>query len=299
MPDSLEPLSTITRFAVWRQAMWRYAVLLGAGLAALLCAPAIARAQGTVITMCYVPASGTVYRVGEPNTPADCTNPLHVKFSFNQQGPAGPAGPAGTPGAPGAIGPQGPQGLQGPAGPQGLPGAAGAQGETGPAGAVGPAGPQGPQGSPGPAGPPGPAGANGADGAQGPPGPAGTPGAQGATGPAGPPGPSGPAGPAGPQGLQGPPGPAGSGGITGLVLVSYTAAAVRPGHEAWGVALCPAGKKPISGGFDFGPENLHVRVSKPQGLANDGAPGWKVLVDNAGSTSKAFVVYAVCASVGS
>lgn len=330
MPERLVPTSTITRFAEWRHAMWRFAILLCAGLVALLCAPAIARAQGTtVITMCYVPASGTVYRIGVPNTPADCVNPLHVKFSFNQEGPEGPAGPPGAPGATGpqgpagpqglpgptgatgltgAIGPQGPAGAAGPQGPKGDNGAVGPQGPAGPAGAVGPAGPAGPVGPAGAIGPAGPAGAVGPSGPTGPVGPTGAPGAAGPPGPAGPAGPkgatgltgpAGPAGPPGPSGLQGPPGPAGSNGIAGLVLVTYTAAPVHPGHEAWGVALCPAGKKAISGGFDFGLENLHARVSKPQGLANDGPAGWKVLVDNAGSTRKSFVVFAVCASVGS
>lgn len=56
-------------------------------------APSSAEAQ--TITACYSRKSGTMYRVGEPNTPADCTSTAHVKETWNTQG---------APGAPGASG---------------------------------------------------------------------------------------------------------------------------------------------------------------------------------------------------
>ena len=72
-----------------------------------------------VIDACYVPASGTIYRLDTPASPApgaptSCLSPRHVQFTWNQQGAAGP------PGAPGVAGPPGPTG---PPGPPGRPGA--------------------------------------------------------------------------------------------------------------------------------------------------------------------------------
>lgn len=110
-------------------------------LAALAASAAALRAQTTpdpnVIHACYVPLSGTVYRIKTADTKEKCASTAHVEFFFNQTGPQGPEGPQG---------PAGPQGETGPAGP------------AGPTGATGPAGPTGPQG---PAGPAGPAGTGG------------------------------------------------------------------------------------------------------------------------------------------
>jgi hypothetical protein len=46
--------------------------------------PRSAEAQIGVTTYhaCYVPGSGTVYRVGGPDTPATCKNPSHVAFQW-------------------------------------------------------------------------------------------------------------------------------------------------------------------------------------------------------------------------
>jgi hypothetical protein len=77
------------------------------------------------IDACYVPASGTIYRIKAPNTPGACLSPAHVPFAWNRQGPKGDKGEPG---------------------PQGLPGAQGQQGTPGPTGAQGPQGPQGPSG---------------------------------------------------------------------------------------------------------------------------------------------------------
>ncbi len=60
---------------------------------------------------CYVPVTGTVYRVRTEDTRPDCAAKQHVLFGFSV-------------GAKGEPGPQGPQGLQGPPGAQGASGAA-------------------------------------------------------------------------------------------------------------------------------------------------------------------------------
>ena len=86
----------------------------GFAAAAVLCALAVSseRAEAqTATTMygCYVPLTGTVYRIRETNLKQACTTG-HVEFSWNAQGPAGPPG---SDGAPGQTGPQGPPGPAG------------------------------------------------------------------------------------------------------------------------------------------------------------------------------------------
>ena len=85
-----------------------------------------------LIYACYVPMSGSVYRIKETDLKQTCASPQHVEFNWNQQGPPGPQGPQGI---------QGIQGIQGVAGPTGATGPQGIQGVPGPAGPVGPAGP--------------------------------------------------------------------------------------------------------------------------------------------------------------
>ena len=70
-----------------------------------------------VIWACFVPISGTVYRIKTADTKESCSSPKHVMFSFTQTGPAGPQGAAG------AQGPAGPAGATGPQGPAGADGA--------------------------------------------------------------------------------------------------------------------------------------------------------------------------------
>jgi hypothetical protein len=82
------------------------------GAAAL--SPAAIGAQTQVATpptieACYVPASGTIYRVNTAQSPAAgapsaCLNVTHVRFTWSQQGPVGATGPAGPQGAPGTVG---------------------------------------------------------------------------------------------------------------------------------------------------------------------------------------------------
>src|SRR5215204_5340026 len=78
-------------------------------LAVLVWTPTRASAQAT-LSGCYVPNSGTVYRIKADGLPDSCRSKQHVEFTWSLQGPAGPAGPAGP------TGPTGPQGVAGPAG---------------------------------------------------------------------------------------------------------------------------------------------------------------------------------------
>src|SRR5689334_6570380 len=68
--------------------------------------PAALRAQAApppTIDACYVPATGTVYRVNTKASPAagapnGCLSAAHVRFTWNQQGPKGDKGDRGDPG---------------------------------------------------------------------------------------------------------------------------------------------------------------------------------------------------------
>ncbi len=201
-----------------------------------MAAASLADPTAGAISICVVPGSGTVYRVGVTGAPSKCLQPSHQLLKLNltgvqgEMGPAGPAGEAGPAGAAGAagvagsagvageVGPIGPAGPVGAVGATGAVGSAGAIGAPGVAGSVGPAGPSGPSGATGVAGPVGPTGATGATGAAGvagPVGPAGANGADGVAGTVGPAGPVGPAGADGPMGEQGSVGPAGAAGVAG------------------------------------------------------------------------------------
>jgi hypothetical protein len=209
---------------------------------------------------CYVPLTGTVYRIKANGTPAECTKPKansdrhqdHIQFVFNATGPMGPAGP------------QGPQGEVGPAGP------AGAVGAVGPKGDVGPAGAQGVKGE------------TGATGAQGP---------QGIGGPMGP---AGPQGQMGPQGAMGPQGPQGIPGVSGWEVVELRVG-VNANSTITHNVLCPAGKKPFGGGFwatDGANNWTTVLRSSPS------ATGWVVTLKNSnGSLLNQFNIYVTCGTV--
>ena len=102
------------------------ALAAGLTLAAIAALAPDARAQSpdpvpnpNVIWACFVPMSGTVYRIKTADTKETCSSPKHVMFSFNQTGPAGPQGPAGATGAQGPAGAAGATGPQGPAGADG------------------------------------------------------------------------------------------------------------------------------------------------------------------------------------
>lgn len=95
-----------------------YGRFLPAIAAAVAPAPLVAQTtQPTTppptIDACYVPISGTIYRIDTQTSPAAgapraCLNVTHVRFTWNQQGPAGPAGPSGPPGPPGSSATIGP-----------------------------------------------------------------------------------------------------------------------------------------------------------------------------------------------
>jgi hypothetical protein len=81
---------------------------------------------------CYVPGSGTVYRIKFDGGKQACTSAQHIEFSWNAQG---------------IQGVQGIQGIQGDKGDTGATGATGAVGATGPAGPAGPKGDKGDAGT--------------------------------------------------------------------------------------------------------------------------------------------------------
>jgi Collagen triple helix repeat (20 copies) len=93
---------------------------------------------------------------------------------------------------------------------------------------------------------PGAKGVTGAAGAQGKEGPVGRDGKDGAAGIGGPTGPAGKEGTPGKEGKEGPPGPS---QLTHLEVVRSEEEIVEPEEANAAVALCPAGSKPVSGGF--------------------------------------------------
>ncbi|HEY0997780.1 MAG TPA: hypothetical protein VGD77_17455 [Gemmatimonadaceae bacterium] len=283
---------------------------LGALATMLLLAATPAAAQSAPATdtlyACYIPSTGTVYRIRTADTQASCTVKhganAHVQFSWNARGPEGAQGPAGPQGAKGDPGPKGDPGVAGPAGaagPQGPKGDKGDAGDVGPAGATGA---KGDTGDVGPAGAPGAKGDKGDKGDAGDPGPAGTPGAKGdtgdpgadgAAGAAGAQGPAGPDGPQGPPGLQGPAGPAGPAGVSGLEYklnatnYSWTAGQARTIDVA-----CPGTKQVLSGGFDLA-SGLRASASRPYSTGT-----WRVTVRaDAAIGSATVTVFAICANV--
>src|SRR5215207_10420242 len=89
------------------------AAVLGAILAA---APAALEAQTTTPTpkvyyACYIPTSGTVYRIKETNLKQSCASTAHVPFSWTDGGTPGPQGPKGDKGDQGEQGEPGTPGF--------------------------------------------------------------------------------------------------------------------------------------------------------------------------------------------
>jgi hypothetical protein len=142
--------------------------------------------------------------------------------------------------------------------------------------------------------------ASGVQGPQGPPGPQGQPGPQGPAGPAGPPGPKGTSGPAGPQGIPGPIGPQGqAGGDVSGYEIKQTTASVPAGTikgpiDGLSVA-CPAGKKPVTGGYEINslnPAAVTVLASLPQ--VEYQFRNWNLVVRNASNGAANVTIYAIC-----
>ena len=76
------------------------AALAPAALSAQTQAATTASITDGVIYACYVPKTGTVYRINVSGSPTKCgTN--HVSFSWNVSGPQGEPGPAGSSGVAG------------------------------------------------------------------------------------------------------------------------------------------------------------------------------------------------------
>ena len=268
--------------------------------------------EDTAIQACFVPASGTIYRIGLAGLPQSCLAASHVRFSWQIQGLPGSPGPQGVAGAAGAAGQAGPIGATGPAGAAGSAGATGPVGAAGPAGALGPAGPIGATGPAGPigaTGPTGPIGATGPagltcpagnDGASGPAGPLGATGPigpagpAGATGPAGGDGANGPAGPAGPTGPAGAAGPAGASGTASVIVRTATTTG-----NAVISAMCSMGEVAVGGGVSVSASGREVRSSGPAisaiafAAAGQTPIGWRGNSNGVGGDIT--TVYAVCA----
>ncbi len=123
-----------------------------------------------------------------------------------------------------------------------------------------------------------------------------------AKGKRGPRGPAGPAGPAGASGAQGAPGAPGAPGINGFGTVQYVeqnfAGSISAGTFSADLEVpCPAGLRPVGGGFDTTPDTQTATVfNEPFG----GPPptGWRVSLQNLHATNAitAVQVWAICAN---
>jgi hypothetical protein len=70
----------------------------------------VAAQEVAVYHACYIPGTGTVYRIKAPGLRQECTSHTHVAFSWREQGEPGPQGEQGPPGEQGLPGPQGDKG---------------------------------------------------------------------------------------------------------------------------------------------------------------------------------------------
>jgi collagen triple helix repeat protein len=266
-----------------------------------------------IMYACYVPLTGTVYRIKSPGAPDECTQPKgknngmghqdHVQFAFNERGnvgPVGPMGPMGPAGPLGPVGPMGPAGPQGEIGPMGLmgpQGAVGPVGPMGPQGAIGPMGPQGPQGVTGAVGPQGDVGPMGPQGDLGPMGPQGAQGIQGLKGDVGAVGPQGERGLTGPEGAQGRQGVQGIPGVSAYEVINRNVS-IAPGVTQLWVTNCSPGKKPLGGGYSSNDTNgQNMLVSKNGPFSGGSNLGWVVEMKNPSASTSNFNLYAVCAVV--
>lgn len=224
--------------------------------------------QNGVIYSCYNAKNGTDVRLVDPTVPNGGCKKGEQQLTWNQQGPKGDTGlqgPAGAPGPKGDTGAQGPIGIQGPKGDKGD---TGPQGDTGATGAPGLQGPKGDKGDTGLTGPKGDTGATGATGAQ------------------------------GPKGDKGDTGPAGASDITYVKNTGTLPGLVASEFRAY----CPAGKMPISGGYNVNlNQNLQASIHIPtnQPFSDGSGSFWRVVIDNFNDpnqpgTTANITVYAVC-----
>jgi hypothetical protein len=110
-------LTTIARTSVVRALAVGGAMIL---IAVIPVRTVAAQAPPPVILWaCYVPTTGTTYRIKTVDSREKCAASTHVEFFWNQVGPQGPQGPQGIQGVPGVAGGAGAAGATGPAGPAG------------------------------------------------------------------------------------------------------------------------------------------------------------------------------------
>ena len=122
--------------------------------------------------------------------------------------------------------------------------------------------------------------------------------ALGLVGPRGPAGPQGPQGVIGAQGPEGPRGIQGPAGVSGWELVRAPALDIAGGQSRVAIAQCPAGKKPIGGGFIInGPRTWIVIEDEPRVDASFNENGWGTALDNLGTSPVRLFVTAICAIV--
>ena len=74
---------------IWRVIGRACVISVSAAVAVMVATPARASAQAT-LSGCYVPNSGTVYRIKASGLPDACRSKQHVEFTWSLQGPAGP-----------------------------------------------------------------------------------------------------------------------------------------------------------------------------------------------------------------
>jgi len=112
----------------------------------------------------------------------------------------------------------------------------------------------------------------------------------------------GPIGPIGPQGAIGPQGPAGVAGLEVIKATVTSTAAMAFQSELKAKALCPTGKRVVSGGYNLTgalPRSLTVLTSYPDTGDAIVTDGWIVEFRNNTSTNLGVVnvaVFATCVS---
>jgi hypothetical protein len=112
-------------------------------------------------------------------------------------------------------------------------------------------------------------------------------------------GPRGPAGPAGPVGATGAPGAPGINGFGTLVYVeqNFVSNVTAGEHTADLEVPCPAGLRPVGGGFDTTPDT-QTAVTFDEPFGGPPPTGWRVSLKNLHPTNAitAVQVWAICAN---
>ena len=220
----------------------------------------------TLMWACYVPNSGTVYRIRTGDTKESCASQQHVMFSWNPLGLKGDKGDTGEQGVPGKDGTNGADGKDG------LPGKDGANGVDGKDGL------------------PGKDGTNGVDGKDGLPGKDGTNGVDGKDGLPGKDGEKGDVGPQGPPATIDPAGIAVAGAVNAQGMRTL-------------VAQCPPNTRITGGGFVtkalHTPPNvgLQLPIFSINSLSGTVPNAWRVDFFQPGPSTSDVEAHAFCAKV--